>query len=158
MSPYQLFISSLNRYITEQSGSTEKQDKILRGNNIHVKNSIMLLGSECFNTHLKNVLDYCFEQSQKNNETFDEFYSGLGHSFHSGFRKYDVSERFYPQKFKSYLINHMQLNGQEEVMEKEYNIDSAIDTINWVAYSLTSNFWDILHSYALEQYNAKVTQ
>lgn len=158
MAPYQLFISSLNRYITEQSESTDKQDKILHGNNIHVKNSIMLLGSECFNTHLKNILDYCVEQSQKNNETFDEFYSGLGHSFHSGFRKYDVSERFYPQTFKAYEINSMRLNTPEEVMEAEYNVDGRIDTINWVAYSLTSNFWDILHSYALEQYNEKVTK
>jgi hypothetical protein len=158
MNPFQTFIANLNKYIDEQKESSSKEDKNLLVNNIHVKNAILLLGEKVFNEHIESVISYAYEDTENNEKDFDYFYSYLGQSFHKAFRQYDVSERFDRQKYKAYELDPRTSGNNIEFFETKYNVDGRIDTINWTAYSLHSNFWDVLSDFATKQYNEKVAK
>lgn len=153
MSAYKFFISQLNEKIKQRSQSEAKEDKILHKNDIHVKNSLIILGEEVFNSHMKSTLEYSLKKTDESNENFDFFYGDIAHNFHKCFRQYDVSEKFKDEKYKTYINYGSKSNP--DVVNEEYNVDGRIDTIIWNSFAIHSEFWDVFHQYATEQYNER---
>lgn len=154
MSAFQFFIASLNRQIESLKLATKIKEKALHDNNVHVKGAIILLGEEVFNQHLNNAVEYAFDSKSKELQTFESFYDYLGGTFHKAFRQSDVSEQYKNEKYSVY-VDHGEKNAPNVVLEK-YSINTRIDIINWTSFRINSDFWDILHQYATQQYNERI--
>lgn len=151
MNAYQYFVAHLNLKIDAVKGQKTEKQKRLYLANVNAKNAIIILGQEAFNLHMKNILeashDYLSEDQKDNVESY---YNIVGSLFHKGFRQYDVSDRFYPQKYKSY--QKIQLNSEPEVFEDQHNVDGWVDSNMWLALSADSDFWDVIHDYVVENF------
>lgn len=144
MSAYQWFLASLNKKISEKNKITKKE-KNNHYNNIFVKNSIILLGEECFNSHLNAILEGAFDFVDKESATAEDYHNCVGNLFHKGFRQYDVSEQYTREKFKQYYNTFGYMNTK--IAHRDRYVDGWVDTTMHSALSLRSDFWSILYEY-----------
>lgn len=151
MNAYQYFVAHLNLKIDAVKEQKTNKEKQLYLANVNAKNALIMLGEEIFNIHMKNILEGSYDYLPENEKDNAEYYYNIvGNLFHKGFRQYDVSDRFYPQKYKSY--QKVQFRVEPEVIEDNYNIDGWIDLNVWLALSCDSDFWDVIHDYTVQNF------